>query len=33
MDGWGKILLAVIVGYILAMYFPQIGATIKAKLA
>jgi hypothetical protein len=30
---WSHVLLAIIVGYVLAMYFPQIGATVKAKIA
>jgi Na+/H+-dicarboxylate symporter len=29
---WSHILFAIIIGYVLGMYFPQIGATVKAKI-
>ena len=33
MQRWHCIILGVLVGYILAMYFPQFGQQVKAKLS
>lgn len=30
---WGCIFIGILIGYILAMYYPQVGATVKAKIA
>lgn len=29
---WMHLLLAILVGYVLCMYYPQIGQTVKAKI-
>lgn len=29
---WGSVFLGLLLGYLLAMYFPQIGQTVKAKI-